>query len=63
MSKFKENLPLDGEVLVKWKDIPHEKGIYRGYQVGNTRRCCVNFPGRGNVWVDRTIISPVEEEQ
>jgi hypothetical protein len=56
---FEDNLPLHGEVYVK-DDV--RVYIYRGYHVGNTRRCALNVKGEsGAKWFDRNVITPVSE--
>lgn len=57
--KFKDNLPLDGEVYIKGDVRVY---IYRGYEAGNTRRCALNVKGETHcMWIDRTVITPVKE--
>lgn len=56
---FQDNLPLDGEVYVK-DDV--RVYIYRGYHVGNPRRCALNVKGEpGTKWYDRNVIRPINE--
>lgn len=60
MSKFVDNLPLDGEVYVK-DDV--RVYIYRGYLAGDTHRCCVHIKGETkNTWVARKLLTPVKEQ-
>lgn len=55
MDEFDDSLPLDGEVWVNWIDKEREKGVYRGYLVGNPRRCAVKI-GEDTSWIDRAIL-------
>lgn len=59
MTKFKDNLPLDGEVYVKGDVRVY---VYRGYEGSNTRRCALEVKGSGHCqWFDRTVITPVRK--
>lgn len=54
---FKDWLPPEGRVRIHWFDKEPEDGIYKGYHVGNTRRCMVQLADGTTAWVDRKIIT------
>lgn len=66
MKDFVDNLPLDGEVIIDWRASKNkaafsERGIYKGYLVGNTQRCAVQVQGMEHghtMWINRKILRP-----
>lgn len=58
MMAYRDNLPLDGAVKIKWPDAEPEVGTYHGYEALNTRRCAVRLGDNRVVWIDRSILEP-----
>jgi hypothetical protein len=56
MSDFKNKLPIDGEVNIKWPDKEPEVGIYRGHRIDDANMCAVQVTDGTTVWIDRSIL-------